>query len=194
MIENYLVEKDGKKKQACAPVFFGSQLFNTSQLKMSTYCKEFLVLYFALEQFSHSNWGAEKAVIVLTDNKNLKSFFQSNSLHPSLRNFMDRVIVYNIVLAHIPGKANAAADFSSRMQTDPIESLELQLLDSSPMKQIEIDMKAKTPDASMLAMETVQEVVAKPTVPKDLIEKIQSDETLQSLIPKFGRNTEISIK
>ena len=24
---------------------------------------------------------------------------------------MDRVIAYNIVLAHIPGKANAAADF-----------------------------------------------------------------------------------
>ena len=34
MIDDYLVEKDGKKKQAYAPVSFGSQLFNTSQLKM----------------------------------------------------------------------------------------------------------------------------------------------------------------
>ena len=55
------------------------------------------------------------------------------------------------------------------MLTDPNESLDLQLVDSIPMKQIEIDMKAKTPDASMLAIELVQEVEAKPTVPKDLI-------------------------
>ena len=52
MIKDYLVENDGKKKQAYAPVSFGSQLFNTSQLKMSTYCKEFLALYFAPEHFS----------------------------------------------------------------------------------------------------------------------------------------------
>ena len=89
MIEDYLVEKDGKKRQAYAPVSFGSRLFNTSQLKMSTYCKEFLALYFALEHFSHFIWGAEKPVIVLTDNKSLTSFFQSKSLHPSLWNFMD---------------------------------------------------------------------------------------------------------
>ena len=80
MIEDYL-EKDGKKKQAYAPVSFGSQLFNTSQLKMSTYCKEFLPLYFALEHFSHFIRCAEKPVIVLTDSKSLTSFFQSKSLH-----------------------------------------------------------------------------------------------------------------
>ena len=77
MIEDCLVENDGKKKQAYAPVSFGSQLFNTSQLKMSTYCKEFLALYFALEYFSHFIWGAEKPVIALTDNKSLTTFFQS---------------------------------------------------------------------------------------------------------------------
>ena len=183
MIEDYLVEKDGKKQQAYAPVSFASQLFNTSQLKMSTYCKEFLALYFALEHFSQFIWGAEEPLIALTDNKSLTSFFLSKSLHPSLWNFMDRVIAYNKVLAHIPGKANAAADFLSRMQTDPNGSLKLQLADSIPMKQIEIEMKAKTPDASMLAIESVQEVEAKPTVPQDRIEKIQSNDKLQSLIP-----------
>ena len=185
MIEDYLVESNGKKKQEYAPVSFGSQLFNTSQVKVSTYCKEFLALYFALEHFSHFIWGAEKPVMVLTDNKSLTSFFQSKSLHPSLWNFMDRVIAYNIVLAHIPGKANAAEDFLSRMQTDPNERLELHLVDSIPMKQIEIDMKAKTPDASMLAIDSVPEVQTKPTVPKNLIEKIQSNDTLQSLIPNL---------
>ena len=42
---------------------------------MSIYCKKFLALYFALEYFSHFIWGAEKPVIVLTDNESLTSFF-----------------------------------------------------------------------------------------------------------------------
>ena len=46
MIEDYLEQKDGNNKQVYAPVSYGSQLFNASQLKMSTYCKEFLALYF----------------------------------------------------------------------------------------------------------------------------------------------------
>ena len=56
---------------------------------------------------------------------------------------MDRVIAYNIVSAHIPAKSNAAADFLSKMQADPKESLELHLVDSIPMKQIEKDMNTK---------------------------------------------------
>ena len=113
MIEDYLEQKDGKKKQAYAHVSYGSQLFIASQSKMSTYCKEFLALYFALRYSSHFFWGAEKPVIILTGNKRLTTFFQSKSLHPALWNFMDRVLAYNIVLAHIPGRANAAADFLS---------------------------------------------------------------------------------
>ena len=120
---------------------------------MSTYCKEFLALYFALEYFSHFIWGAEKPVIVLTDNKSLTSFFQSKSLHSALWNFMYRLIAYNIVLALIPGRANAAADFLSTIQIDPSQSLEIQPLDLIPMKQIDIDMKAKTPDASTPSIE-----------------------------------------
>ena len=126
-----------------------------------------------------------KTRIVLTDNKSLTNFFQSKSLHPSLWNFLDRIIAYNIVLAHTAGKANAVADFLSRMKTDSNESLELRLVDSIPMKQIEINMKAKTPDAAMLAIESVQEVEVKPTVPKDLLKKIQSNDALQSLIPNL---------
>ena len=98
---------------------------------------------------------------------------------------MARVIAYNIILAHIPGKANPAADFLSRMQTDSNESLELQLVDSIPMKQIKIDMKAKTPDVAMLAIESIQEIEAKPLVPNDLIDKIRSNDALQSLIPNL---------
>ena len=186
MIEDYLEQKDGKKKQAYAPVSYGSQLFTASQIKMSTYCKEILALFFALEYFSHFIWGAEKPVIILTDNKSLTSFFQSKSLHPALWNFMDRVIAYNIVLAHIPGHANAAADFLLRMQTDPTQSLELQLHEPIPMKEIEIDIKAITPDASMLAIENDQPEQVEPQphiLSEDIINIINSNLALQNLIP-----------
>ena len=79
MIEDNLEQKDGKKKQAYAPVSYGSQLFNASQLKMSTCCKEFLALYFALEYFSLFVWVAEKPVIISTDNKSSTEFFFNQS-------------------------------------------------------------------------------------------------------------------
>ena len=44
MIEDNLKHKDGKKKQSSAPKSFGSQHFNTSQLKISTYCMDFFAL------------------------------------------------------------------------------------------------------------------------------------------------------
>ena len=49
---------------------------------------------------------------------------------------MDRVIAYNIVLAYTPGRANAAADFLSRLQTDSTQSLELQVHESILMKKL----------------------------------------------------------
>ena len=102
---------------------------------------------------------------------------------------MDRVIAYNIVLGHIPGRADAAADFLSRMQTDPTQSLELQIHESIPMKEIEIDMKAKTPDASMLAIENDQPEKVEPQphiLSEDTINIINSNRDLQNLIPHLN--------
>ena len=76
MIEDYLVQKDGKEKGEHAPVTYGSQFFNASQFKMYTYFKEFVALSFASESFSHFIWRAEKLVIILTYNKSATSFFQ----------------------------------------------------------------------------------------------------------------------
>ena len=156
---------------------------------MSTYCKKFLALYFSLECFSLFIWGAEKPVIVLTDNKSLTNFFQSKLLHPALWTFMDRVIAYNNVLPHIPGRAKAAADFLSNMQTDPSQTLELQLLDSIPMKQVAIDMKAKTPDASMFSIEqpeTQQKEPNQPGILRDLLYQLHTNDTLQNLMPNLN--------
>ena len=130
MIEDY-VKNNEESVKSYAPVSFGSKVFNSAQLKMSIYCKEFLSLYFALETFSHFIWGSEKPVLILTDNKSLR-FFQAKTIPPSLWNYVDRVTAYNIVVAHIPGKANAAADFLSRLQSNPNETIELKLTDGIP--------------------------------------------------------------
>ena len=53
MVEDYVNETGKKEKKTCAPVSFGSHLFNATQLKLSIYYKEFLALYYALDYFSH---------------------------------------------------------------------------------------------------------------------------------------------
>ena len=56
---------------------------------------------------------------------------------------------FNILLAHIPGKANSGADFLSRMQTDPNLTLQMKLTDHVPVREIEIDTEAEAPDVSL---------------------------------------------
>ena len=156
MIEDYI--KTQNKKKSYAPVAFGSRLFNASQLKFSVYYKEFLGLYFALDHFSHFIWGTEKPVIVLTDNKSLTQFFQAKTIPPSLWNCLDRLLSYNLVIAHIPGRANYAADFLSRVQSDLSTTLELKLTDRIPVREIEIESIAKTPDASLSSVDNIDKM------------------------------------
>ena len=103
-------------------------------------------MYFALDAFSHFIWGFEKPVLVLTDNRSLTSFFETKEIHPSLWNFLDRVLAYNITLAHVPGHANAASDFLSRMETEPGATLQLGITDSLPVREIKVSMATRTPD------------------------------------------------
>ena len=68
-------------------------------------------MYLALDHFSYFIWGTNKPVLILADDRSLTYFFQSKSIPPSLWNFLDRVLAFNIAIAHIPGKANYTADF-----------------------------------------------------------------------------------
>ena len=89
-------------------------------------------------------------MLVLTDNRSLTQFFQSKSIHPSLSICLDRVLSFNNLLAHIPGKANSAADFFSRMQMDHNLTLEIKLTDHVPIRETEIEAEAKSPNVSLL--------------------------------------------
>ena len=149
MVEDYVNETGKKEKKTYAPVSFGSHLFNATQLKFSIYYKEFLALYYALDYFSHYIWGSSKQVIILTDNKSLTQFFQSKVIPPSLWNCSDRILAFNIVIAHIPGRANYAADFLSRMENDKSATMSLKLIDRIPVREIEIDTEAQNPDIDL---------------------------------------------
>ena len=149
MVEDYVNETGKKEKKTYAPVSFGSHLFNATQLKFSIYYKEFLALYYALDYFSHYIWGSSKQVIILTDNKSLTQFFQSKVIPPSPWNCLDRILAFNIVIAHIPGRANYAADFFSRMENDKTATMSLKLTDRIPVREIEIDTEAQSPDVEL---------------------------------------------
>ena len=160
-----MTQKSSHPEQLC-PCFVWFS-FNTAQLKFSIYYKEFLALYFAFDTFSHYLWESSKPVIILTDNKTLTSFFQSKTVPASLWNRLDRVLSFNLTIAHIPGRANYAADFLSRIETDKSSHLELKLTDKIPVREIENETEAKQPDASSAHNESFDEIFSEePLDPK----------------------------
>ena len=99
-----------------------------------------------MKTFWHFIWGSDKPVLILRENKNLTRFFQAKAIPPTLWKYVDRVTAFNIVVAHVPGKANAVADFLSRLQSDANETIELKPTDHIPIREIEIDGREKLPD------------------------------------------------
>ena len=93
-------------------VAFGSKLFSPAQLKMSIYSKEFVAIYLAFLEFAHILWEATKSTIVLTENKSVTRFFQTEAIPPALWNACDYVFQFNFKTAHNAGSVNTAADFS----------------------------------------------------------------------------------
>ena len=142
LIEDYIQnEGNAGEKRQYAPVMFGSHAFNDAQLKMSINCKEFLAVYYAFENFCHLIWGCSKKVVVLTDNRSLVQFFQAKHIPRNLWLMVDRLMSYDFLLGHIPGKANAAADFLSRVSQKPNEAIEQMIRNTIPIQQIEIEFK-----------------------------------------------------
>ena len=82
MVEDYTITQKNETKQY-APVCFGSRVYQPAQLKLSIYAKEFLAVHFALDNFADLVWGADKHLLILTDNKSLTRFFQAKKFqHP----------------------------------------------------------------------------------------------------------------
>ena len=89
MIENNPDQKLKSKRKTYAPVAFGSKIFSSAQLKISTYSKQILAIYMAFLEFAHILWEATKPTIVLTDIKSFTLFFQTKAIPPALWNACD---------------------------------------------------------------------------------------------------------
>ena len=109
---------------------------------MSIYAKELLAIYYAFKEFGHIFWGTPKPVTILTDNKSVTRFFQTNIVPPALWNACDYVIQFNFIIAHIPGKNNTAADYLSRVELDPKEKLVLKIREDVETRPIEVNIQS----------------------------------------------------
>ena len=144
MIEDYTLNQDGKQTKSYAPVAFGSRKFTQGQYNLTTHAKEFLAVYLAFDSFAHILWGiVDKPVIVLTDNIALASFLQAKTLPPTLCKYVDRILQFNFVLAHIPGKGNPVADYLSRMHHNPHLHLDLTVKGKIPVYDIQVELEPK---------------------------------------------------
>ena len=152
MIEDYITDQSGKTYKTYVPVSFGSKIFTPTYLKLSIYAKEFLAVHFAFDTFAHILWGSTNSVLVLTDNRSLTRFFQAKTIPSSLWTCVDHVLNFNFVLGHIPGKANAAADYLSRIHVHPHTKLELRFNSQIPVKNVTLKMGMQVPDNSVNAI------------------------------------------
>ena len=87
-------------------------------------------------------WGANKPVIIKTDSKSVTSFFQTKMIAPPLWNACDFVLHFSFTIAHIPGKMNTAAGFSSRLDLDPNGKIILKIREDFPKNLIEVNIES----------------------------------------------------
>ena len=138
MIEDNPDQKIQSKRKTYAPVAFGSKTFSPAQLKMSIYSKEFLAICMAFLEFAHILWEATKPTIILTDNKSVTRFFQTNAIPPALWNACDYVLQFNFKIAHIAGSVNTAADFLSRLELKVTEKIRPKIREDIQTTPIEV--------------------------------------------------------
>ena len=82
LIEGYSKQNTGSLKKY-ASVAFGPTKFQGGQMELTMYAKEFLTMHFAFDNFGHFLLGAQKPILVITDNKALTRFFQAKHIPPS---------------------------------------------------------------------------------------------------------------
>ena len=142
MIEDDPDQKLHFRRKTYAPIAFGSKTFNPTQLKMSIYVKEIPAIYFEFSEFGHLMWGSVFSVIIFTDNRSVTRFFQTKIIPPALWNACDYVLQYNFVIAHVAGAMNTAADFLSRAESNPTETLELNIRNDVITKATEVNIQS----------------------------------------------------
>ena len=142
LIEDDPNQKYTSTRKTYAPIAYGPETYSPFQIKKSIYAKEFLAIYMAFKEFGHIFWGATKPVTIMTDSKSVTRFFPTKMIPPPLWNACDFVPQFIFTIAHIPGKMNTAADFSSRFEMEPNEKIFLKVREDIPTKPVEVNFES----------------------------------------------------
>ena len=89
-------------------------------------------------ELAHFLWESLEATIVLTDNKSVTRFFQTEANPPSLWNACDYVLQFNFKIAHIAGSVNTAVDFLCRLELKVTEKIHLKIREHVHTTPIEV--------------------------------------------------------
>ena len=120
-----------------------------THLKQSIYARDFLAVPFAFDSFAHLLWESTKPTSVLTDNRCLTGFSRTKTIPSSLWSFVDHVLNFNFISRHIPGEANPAADFLTRIHINPDTKLKLKLSSKLPTCEVDFILAIQSPDNSL---------------------------------------------
>ena len=142
MIEEENDKKLNSKKKTFAPVAFGSKTFSPAQPKMSIYCKELLAIYLASLEYCHILWDKTLPTLVMTDNRSVTRFFQTKAIPRTLWNARGYVLHFNFPIKTVAETQNTAADFLSRIDLDPKESVELKITDGITIRPIQVNLQS----------------------------------------------------
>ena len=126
-------------------------------LKLSFHAKKILAVHIAFDTFAHILWDSTKHVPVLTDNKNFTRFLQAK-FPISFWSCVDLVFNFIFVLGHIPGKANAAAHYLSRVHITPYTKVKMRFNSKWPVQEVSLIMGMQVPDNSLNHLHFASEI------------------------------------
>ena len=96
----------------------------------------------AFFELAHILCETAKPTIVLTDNKAVTIFFQTEAFPTALWNACDHVFQFNLKTAHIAGSVNTAADILSRLKLKVKEKNRLKVREDVQRTRIEMTLSS----------------------------------------------------
>ena len=91
--------------------------------------------------YSHTLWEPTLPTLVVTDNNTVTRFFQTKPPQLLLWNACDYVLQFNFLIMHVAARQNTAADFLTRLELTPKESVRLKLRDDILTLPIEVNLQ-----------------------------------------------------
>lgn len=166
------------------PLGFFSRKLSNAQIKYSTYDRELLAIYEAVQHFRHTIEGRQFKI--LTDHKPLVYAFEQNGekMSPRRARQLDFISQFSTDIEHTPGEENMVADFLSRINKVSVGAIDFQQMALEQRQDEELQQLLRANDSPLLLKEVTvpssdQEIYCdistrnlRPYVPKKLRAKV----------------------